>query len=125
MNNQIILGTYKKYGYKMFDCSIEEIKNYMKNCYYIKKTPMPSEQFSYVRFSNVEDAINRINSIFVPADHGNLPRIKWSLSESNRLLIKEIWFYTYKDQQLYQCAVERAWALGRHLDVRVEQHYYD
>jgi hypothetical protein len=121
----VLPETYKKYGYKMFDCSAEEIKKYNHECYSIKKMPTPSTTFSYVTFSNVEDAIERINSIFIPAHHGDLPEIKWSLSESNNLLIKEIWFYTVEDQKLYQCAVERAWALGGHLDSRVEQYYYD
>lgn len=109
----------------MFDCSREEIKKYFDKCYNIKKPPIPSEIFSYVTFLNVEDAIQKINSVFIPAHDGNLPKTEWSLSESNNLLIKEIWFYTYQDQHLYQSAVERAWALGAHLDPRVEQHYYD
>lgn len=121
----VLPETYKKYGYKMFNCSVEEKKQYDRECYNVKKTPIPSERFSYVTFSNVEDAIKRINSILIPVYHGNLPEIKWRLSESNSLLIKEIWFYTYEDQRLYQCAIERAWALGGHLDIRVEQHYYD
>ena len=125
MNKKIIDHTYQKYGYKMFDCSVEEIKRYNNKCYNIKTTPIPSEIFSYVKFLNVEDAIKRVNSVFIPANHGNLPKTEWRLSESNSLLIKEIWFYTYQDQQRYQSAVERAWALGRHLDIRVEQYYYD
>lgn len=122
---KVLPETYKKYGYKMFDCSREEVKKYFDKCYNIKKTPTPSEIFSYVKFLNVEDAIQKINSVFIPAHHGNLPEIKWSLSESNSLLIKEIWFYTYQDQYRYQTAVERAWALGGHIDPRVEQFYYD
>jgi hypothetical protein len=121
---ELITKTYKKYGYKMFDCSVEEIKDYTDYCYKHKNIPQP-QVFSYVRFTNVEEAIERINAVFIPASHGNLPKTEWSLSESNSLLIKEIWFYEYKDQDLYQCAVERAWALGGHLDPRVEQHYYD
>ena len=122
---ELITKTYKKYGYKMFDCSVQEIKDYTNYCYKHKKTPLLPRVFPYVRFTNVEDAIGRINAIFIPEAHGNLPKTEWSLAESNSLLIKEIWFYESKDQDLYQCAVERAWALGGHLDARVEQHYYD
>ena len=109
----------------MFDCSVQEIKDYTNYCYKHKKTPLLPRVFPYVRFTNVEEAIGRINAIFIPEAHGNLPKTEWSLAESNSLLIKEIWFYESKDQDLYQCAVERAWALGGHLDPRVEQHYYD
>jgi hypothetical protein len=121
----VLLETYKKYGYKMFDCSLEEMRQYNNNCYYIKKSPNPSEQFNYVTFADVETAVKKINSVFIPAEHSILPKVQWSLQELSQLLIKEIWFYTYEDQQLYQCAVERAWALGGHLDFRTEQHYYD
>ena len=121
----VLLETYKKYGYKMFDCSLEEMVQYNNDCYVIKKSPNPSEQFNYITFADVETAVKKINSVFIPAEHGDLPKVQWSLQESAQLLIKEIWFYTYKDPQLYQSAVERAWALGGHLDLRTEQHYYD
>jgi len=121
----VLPETYKKYGYKIFDCSLEEMRQYKDYCYTIKKSPNPSEKFNYVTFADVETAVKKINSVFVPAEHGGLPKIQWSLQESAQLLIKEIWFFTYKDQQLYQCAVERAWALGGHLDLRTEQLYYD
>ena len=117
--------TYKKYGYKMFDCSLEEMRQYNNDCYQVKKMPNPSEKFNYVAFLNITDAVKNINSVCIPAESGRLPKIEWSLQEADQLLIKEVWFYTYEDQQLYQCAVERAWALGGHLDLRVEQHYYD
>lgn len=122
---KVLSDTYKKYGYRMFDCSLKDMDNYLNNCYAIKKTPTPSAEFSYFKFTNVEDAIMKINSIFIPENHKNLPKIVWSLQESNQLLVKEVWFYNYNDRHLYQCAVERAWALGNHLDIRVEQHYYD
>jgi hypothetical protein len=126
MNKKIILETYKKYGYKMFDCSIEEIRRYNHDeCYLFKKQSNPSEKFNYVTFLDVADAVRKINSIFIPEAHGYLPKIKWSLEDSNQLLVKELWFYTAEDQDLYQYAVQRAWALGGHLDIRVEQHYYD
>ncbi len=121
----VLLETYKKYGYKMFDCSLEEMVQYNNDCYVIKKSPNPSEQFNYITFADVETAVKKINSVFIPAEYSILPKVQWSLQELSQLLIKEIWFYTYEDQQLYQCAVERAWALGGHLDLRTEQHYYD
>ena len=121
----ILPETYKKYGYKMFDCSLDEWKNYTRECYNRKKSPIFSEKFEYTQFLNISDAVSKIDSIFIPASHGNLPEIKYSLHDSNELLIKEVSFYAFEDQRLYQCAVERAWALGGHLDPRVEQHYYD
>jgi len=120
----VISETYQKYGYKMFDCSQEFFSQYSEDCYGKKKIPNPSEKFNYVTFADVEIAVKKINSVFIPAEHGDLPEVQWSLQESSQLLIKEIWFYNYEDQQLYQCAVERAWALGRHLDIRTEQYYY-
>lgn len=121
---QLIKTTYKKYGYKMFDCSLDQWQNYQDECYNIKKSPIFSEKFKYKKFLNISDAVSKIISIFIPAPHGNLPEIIYSLHDSNELLIKEISFYTFEEQYLYQCAVERAWALGGHLDPRVEQHYY-
>ena len=121
----VLPETYKKYGYKMFDCSLEEMRQYNNDCYSNKKTPTLYKKFNYLTFTDVETAVKKINSVFVPAEHSTLPKVQWSLQESNQLLIKEIWFYTHEDQRLYQCAVERAWALGGHLDLRTEQHYYD
>jgi hypothetical protein len=121
----VLPETYKKYGYKMFDCSLEQMRTYMTNCYDFKKKTTPVEKFNYVTFLNITSAVKKINSVFIPAEHGHLPKIEWSLQESGQLLIKEIWFYTYEDQQLYQGAVERAWALGGHLDSRVQQFFYE
>ena len=126
MEKKVLNDTYQKYGYKMFDCSLTEMQTYLiDECYRFKKIPTFREKFSYVTFTDVNDGIKKIKNIFIPVEHGNLPKVKWSLSESNQLLIKEIWFYNYNDRNLYQCAVERAWALGGHLDLRVEQYYYD
>ena len=122
----IIADTYQKYGYKMFDCTKEQLIRYNHDeCYMQKRPSNPSEKFQYVRFNSVDDAVKRINSMFIPTEHGNLPKVEWSLQDNNQLLIKEIWFYDRNDAYLYQCAVERAWALNGHLDVRVEQQYYD
>ena len=124
MEKKVLPDTYQKYGYKMFDCSISEIKRYQDECYNFKKTPMFNEKFSYVTFIDVNDAVKKIREAFIPIEHGNLPKVKWSLAKSKQLLIKELWYYNYNDRKLYQCAVERAWALGGQLDIRVEQHYY-
>jgi len=105
---------------------LEEIRKYRHDeCYAVKKQPNPSEKFNYITFSDIAEAVKKINSVFIPFTHGDLPKIQWSLDESKKLLIKELWFYTHEDQYLYQCAVQRAWALGGHLDYRVEQHFYD
>ena len=125
MEKKILTETYKKYGYSIFDCSVDDFKKYHSDCYLIKKTPVPKEKFTYYCFSNIEEAIKKINCVFIPIEHGGLPKIKWSLNESNHLLIKEIWFYNYNDRVLYQKSIERAWALGRHFDVRVEEYFYD
>jgi len=124
MVKQIIDGTYKMYGYRMFDCSIDEFKNYNYECYHGKKQPYPTERFGYIKFDSVDHAIDMINQIFIPAADGGLPRKKWKLIDQHTLAL-ELWFYDYDHQYLYQCAVERAWALGSHLDSRVEQLYYD
>jgi len=121
----ILPETYQKYGYRMFDCSLQEMYQYSNDCYAVKKGLTPSEKFNYVTFADVDTAVKKISSFFIPVEHGDLPYIEWTLQESSRLLIKKIWFYRLEDQQLYQCAVERAWALGGHLDPRVEQHYYE
>lgn len=121
---QAIASTYKKYGYRMFDCSIGQLNRYLGNCYDLKKTPIFTDQFSFVKFQNVEDAIKKINSIFIPAHHGTLPKVEWSL-HGDDLLVKELLFYKIDDQFLYQTSVERAWALGGHLDPRVKQYFYD
>jgi hypothetical protein len=63
-----------------------------------KIAPRPHEKFKYVRFLSINDAIVKI---------------------------KKVEFSSDMDSELYQQAVERAWALGGHLDQRVEQIYYD
>ena len=123
--NKILLDTYQKFGYMMFDCSLEELEIYKNTCYLYKKPITFEENFSYVSFNDLNDAVHKINSFFIPKEHGFLPKIKWTLENSNQLLVKEIWFYNYQDRYLYQCAVERAWALGNHLDKRVKQIFYD
>jgi hypothetical protein len=128
-NRTVPLGTLpetaKKYGYRMYDCSVEELKNYTKQCLIVKKMIAPATQFGYRIFDSIEHGINSINSIFVPADHGNLPAVHWQLEDGNTLLVKTIEFYNPVDQTLYQSSVERAWALGGHLDPRVDQVFYD
>jgi hypothetical protein len=123
--SDVLNETYKKYGYRMFNCSKTEMHEYINECYFSKKLPNPSEKFDYITFSNVSDAIKKIDSFFIPAQHGNLPKVQWSLYENNQLLLKEIWFHSAEDQKFYQCAVERANALDNHLDVRVEPIIYD
>ena len=114
-----------KYGYKMFDCTLDQWKQFIDHSYDVKKVPDPENKFSYVQFQNCEEAISRIRSVFVPKSHGNLPKVKWTLTDRNTLLVKEIEFVTNEHSLLYQKAVERAWALGGHLDKRVKQIFYD
>lgn len=121
----VLADTYKKYGYKMFECSLEELFQYKRDCSDVKKQINPAEKFNYVTFATIADAVHKINSRFIPTVHGDLPKIQWSLDQSRQLLIKEIEFYNYEDQHLYQSAVERAWAIGGHLDPRVQQFFYD
>jgi len=119
-----IVSTYKKYGYKMFDCTIQQMQEYNASCYDVKETPNPRERFPYVNFNSVDSAVKLINSVFIPPHHGNLPSVEWRLQAPD-LLVKEITFHKYEHQALYQTSIERAWAMGGHLDPRVEQHYYD
>ena len=117
--------TKKKYGYRMYNCTEQQLKEYTMKQYTIKKKHQPGVEFGYKTFNDIDHAIMEINSVFVPAEHGNLPLTHWKLTESNTLLIRVISFYHFDDQILYQCSVERAWALGGHLDPRVEQIFYD
>lgn len=125
MEKKVLPKTYQKYGYMMFNCSVEEYDLYVHNCYMVKKSINLEEEFTYIIFNNVEEAIKKINSVFIPIHHGILPKTVYSLQDSNRVLVKELWFYNYHDRYLYQCAVERAWALGSHLDKRVKQVFYE
>jgi len=122
---KLIPETYKKYGYRMYNCTLNDLLHYKKNCYHVKKVPNPAEEFGYCIFENVDDAIKKINFCYTPAEHGSLPHTIHSFAESNQLLIKEITFYKPEHQILYQTAVETAWALDGHLDPRVQQFYYD
>lgn len=122
---KLIPNTYKKYGYKMFNCSLSDLFEYIKHCYDVKKVSDPTQEFGFLIFNNVNEAIQKINFKHIPAEHGKLPQIKHSLTESNQLLIREITFYKAEDQQLYQNSIEKAWALEGHLDPRVQQFYYD
>ena len=114
-----------KYGYMMYDCTIDEMQKHKADCYDLKRESDPASVFGYYKFANVQDAVERINSLYVPMEHGDIPHVEWQLDESGTLLIKEITFDKPEDQTLYQDAVERAWALGGHLDVRVQQIFYD
>lgn len=120
-----IQSTYRKYGYKMFECSMDDFDDYNFRCYFFsKKEPRPEQVFEYKKFKSVDQARHLIKHILIPTACGDLPHVKWHLLDS-QTLVKEVWFYEYSDQKLYQCAVERAWALGGHLDPRVKQLYYD
>lgn len=109
----------------MFDCSVEELNLYNRKCYVTKKMPTPAKKFDYRHFDNLNDAIDTLKFIFVPMRHGDLPFVSWELLEKNTLVVKTVAFYNFEDQYLYQNSVERAWALGGHLDPRVQQFFYD
>ena len=115
----------RTYGYKMFDATMSVWKQYEHDCYMHKIAPRPHEKFKYVRFLSINDAIVKIKNIFIPLGHEKLAKITWQLEEEQTLLIKKVEFSSDMDSELYQQAVERAWALGGHLDQRVEQIYYD
>jgi len=123
--SNILINPHQKYGYKMFNCTLEQIKEYKHHCYFLKKAEQPQNEFNYIKFLNIEDGIKKIKNIFIPTEHKYLGNTTWELNESNELLIKKICFTNYKDAELYQEAIERAWALGGHLDPRVEQIFYD
>ena len=115
----------RRYGYKMFDCSLTEWNEHLSKKYSMKKDINPDTIFSYTKFETTESARDKINFIFIPTEHGLLPRTKWSLSGDKTLLIKEIAFTNNNDSILYQNSVERGWALGGHLDPRVVVIYYE
>ena len=121
---KILPETRKKYGYKMFDCTVSDFSQYLRDCYRYKKKSTPEKKYDFVRFTDVDSAINMIRNIFIPKEHEHIAEISWSLEENNTLLVKQIAFREYESQELYQNAVERAWALGGHLDTRVHQIYY-
>lgn len=117
----------KKYGYKFYNCTMEEWKRNFFQQYQHRTNRTVHEKipFEFLKFESIEQGIEVIKNIFIPAEHEFLPQIKWSLREKNTLLLKELVFKNEEDATLYQTAIERAWALFGHLDVRVIQIYYD
>jgi|TARA_R100000030_G_C3210238_1_gene113168 hypothetical protein len=114
-----------KYGYKMFDCSIKEWHDYDMDCYAHRVSHTPRSKFDYLRFDTIESAISLIRHVFVPLEHETKAVTHWALEEGNTLLVKQLNFTDATNSREYQSAIERAWALGGHLDPRVEQVYYD
>lgn len=115
----------REYGYKMFNCTLQEWHNHDLDSYAHRVSHTPDVRFGYVKFNSIDEAVGSIKNVFVPAEHGQLGEIKWRLDEDQTLLTKTISFSNDDDSRLYQLAIERAWALGGHLDPRVEQLYYD
>ena len=107
----------------MYNCSLDEFYKYEQYSYASKQSLQPEEKWEYINFKSVEQAKKLIDIVFIPSRHGNLGQQKWSLDKKN-LLILTIEFHSGEDSYQYQCAVERAWALGGHLDPRVKQIYY-
>ena len=119
--------SFKKYGYKFYNCTMEEWKHNFFKDYEIRKNRTAQEKlpFEFLKFESVKHGIKLIKNVFVPPEHEFLPVVKWSLHEKNTLLLKEVVFKNKQDAKLYQLAVERAWALFGHLDSRAKQIYYD
>jgi len=115
----------RTYGYKMFDATMSDWDSYAHHCSNNRIDSQPNTKFKYVRFLSIKDAIVKIKSTFVPPAHEKLAQINWRLDKEQTLLVKTVKFSSVADSELYQQAVERAWALGGHLDRRVEQIYYD
>ena len=113
-----------KYGYRMYDCTMEQFLEHRQQCYENKTEHDPREMFEYKIFPSVEKARAMIKHILVPASDGRLGQETWTLQEDT-LLIKEVRFESEAHANTYQTAIDRAWALGGHLDHRVEQSYYD
>ena len=118
---------HKKYGYKFYNCTMEEWKYNFFEDYEIRKnrTAQETVPFEFLKFESVKQGIELIKNVFIPAEHEFLPLIKWTLHEKNTLLLKELVFKNKEDAKLYQTAIERAWGLFGHLDSRVMQIYYD
>ena len=114
-----------KYGYRMCNCTIEELHKYFQHCYDVKKPQMPMAEFGAVQFTSVKQAISMVRHTLIPQEHNNLADTSWTLAQENTMLFKEITFETKNNATLYQEAVERAWALGGHLDPRTEQSYHE
>ena len=114
-----------KYGYRMCNCTLEELRTYQEHCYQHKKTFAPIEKFGAVKFTSVEHAKSLIRHILIPQEHAKQADASWTLAKDNTMLVKEIAFKTKHNAELYQEAVERAWALGGHLDPRTEQSYHE
>jgi len=108
------------YGYKMFDCTLAEWQAYEKECYRDRRRLDATSRFSYLKFKSINEGIVLIRNIFIPKEHEKLATIEWRLEDKSEKLIKKVFFYNKKDSELYQIATERAWALGGHLDPRVE-----
>ena len=114
-----------KYGYRMCNCTIEELHKYKQHCYNVKKPITPIAEFGAVQFTSVKQAIAMIRHILIPQEHNNLADTSWTLAQENTMLLKEMKFEIKNNATLYQEAVERAWALGGHLDPRTEQSYHE
>ena len=114
-----------KYGYRMCNCTIEQFQEYTKHCYQWKQTPEPLREFGTVQFDSIEQAVDKVCHVLIPKEHATLGNAKWSLEQDNTLLVKSLSFESNGDAVMYQEAVERAWALGGHLDPRVEQSYHE
>lgn len=112
-----------KYGYRMFQCDIEELEKYKSHCYNIKKEPTPAEKFPYRSFTSIEQAKALVGHVLVPSSARLLGQERWTLEGD--MLIKQVTFESDADANTYQTAIERAWAMGGHLDPRVEQSYYE
>ena len=82
----------RRYGYKMYNCSLAEWNKYKDRKFHMKKNEDPAVIFGFMEFDTVETAQNKINSVFIPFEHGLLPRTTWTLSNDKTLLVKEIVF---------------------------------
>ena len=114
-----------KRGYQMYDCTIEEFQSYERLCYDRKESLLYETKWNFVTFESLDQALKMIRMTFVPFEHGSLGKHEWKLDPQKQLLILNLQFENGEKSDLYQCAIERAWALGGHLDPRVKQIYYE
>lgn len=87
---------------------------------YESKDMAQAVEFPFKNFESIEQAKTLIKHRLIPDTAEQLAQTNWSLSEDKQTLTKTLIFDSKEKRQLYQEAVERAWALINHLDYRVK-----
>lgn len=107
------------YHYRMYDVDVSTYLAKQTELYESKDMAQAVE-FPFKNFESIEQAKTAIKHRLIPDTAEQLAQTNWSLSEDKQTLTKTLIFDSKEKRQLYQEAVERAWALINHLDYRVK-----